>query len=159
RSPGVRRRTSLVAATVESRSSTAGYVASPGPMREGRSEPHVLFIPVSGGRGLGEFARCVILGDAIRARWSGSRIQLVASRGHPLLGTQFDVAWTERSPTLESPAVCDVIRKMGPDIVVFDSTCEPAQVACARALGARTVFISSRSRTVERAFCWTCLRS
>ena len=112
-----------------------------------------MFLPVSGPVGTGEYMRCRIIAEAAQARWSNLRVSFALSRQAPYLeSVPFETFRLDRSPTLETRAVCSLLRRERPDVVVFDNAGRTAQLACARAVGARTVFISRRAGKRRRAF-------
>lgn len=114
---------------------------------------HAMFLPVSGPVGTGEYMRCRIIAEAAQARWSDLRVSFALSRQAPYLDTvPFETHRLDRSPTFETPRVCELLRRERPDVVVFDNAGRTAQLECARAVGARTVFISRRAGKRRKAF-------
>lgn len=115
--------------------------------------PRFLFIPVSGPAGAGEFYRALALARAVERRWPGCTIAFVASRNAPYAaGAPYPVHFVERSPTLETEAVNALLERCRPDVVVFDNAGSTAQFRCARRLGARVIYLSSRRTTRRKGF-------
>ncbi|MCD4747783.1 MAG: hypothetical protein K8R59_00285 [Thermoanaerobaculales bacterium] len=113
----------------------------------------LLFLPVSGPFGSGEFMRCRIIAEAAHDRWPGDRIEFVVNRTAPYADDlSFETVLVDRSPTFHVQEVNDLIRRRKPDVVIFDNAGRKAQMRCARENGARTVFISSRPRRRRKAF-------
>ncbi|MCC7462560.1 MAG: hypothetical protein IT480_08885 [Gammaproteobacteria bacterium] len=107
--------------------------------------PRILFVPASGPGGAGEYMRCRILADACARRWPDARIHFVlnrnASYAHDL---PYPTQLLDATPAHATPAVIEALRRIAPDVVIFDSTGRARQLACAKALGAACVFVSSR---------------
>jgi len=115
--------------------------------------PRILFVPVSGRYGMGEYARATTLARAIVRRWPGAQVHFVLSRAAPYAAAvSFPTTWLESSATFHSPEVIELLRSYRPQLVVFDNAGRTAQLVAARALGARIVFVSSRRRQRRRAF-------
>jgi hypothetical protein len=47
------------------------------------ANPRVLFVPVSGPYGMGEFARCSAIARGVLARWPGASVHFLVSRHAP----------------------------------------------------------------------------
>ncbi|MFO1406430.1 MAG: hypothetical protein U1F08_02720 [Steroidobacteraceae bacterium] len=115
--------------------------------------PRILFVPVSGPGGAGEYFRCLAFARAAGRRWPGASISFVMSRAAPQVSqVPYPVHLVDRSPTRETAAVARILAEVRPDVVVFDSAGRVAQCRRARELGARTVFVSSRPSTRRRGF-------
>jgi hypothetical protein len=113
----------------------------------------MLFVPVSGPYGMGEFARCAAIAGAALERWPEALVHFLLSRHAPYIDrVPFPVTLLPSSATFHSAAVIEVVRTWRPDIVIFDNAGRSAQLAAAHQLGARIVFISSRARQRRRAF-------
>jgi predicted glycosyltransferase len=121
--------------------------------------PRILFVPVSGAFGSGEYARSAAIAHAARRRWPGAEIHFVLSRHAPYAATvPFAATLLDSSPTFHSRAVARLIKEFNPTIVVFDNAGRTAQLRAAQRQGARIVFISSRSRQRRKAFRWRWMR-
>jgi glycosyltransferase involved in cell wall biosynthesis len=116
-------------------------------------QPKFLFVPVSGPGGAGEYFRSLAVARSIERRWPGCSIKFVVSRDAPYSrGAPYPVLPVERSPTYETREVRAILERERPDVVVFDSSGRVAQYRQAKALGARVVFVSSRSTTRRKGF-------
>jgi predicted glycosyltransferase len=121
--------------------------------------PRILFVPVSGTYGMGEYARSLAIAHAASRRWQGAAIQFVLSRAAPYAAdAPFPTTLLDSSPTFHSAAVIELIEKWRPDVVVFDNAGRTAQLRAARRLGARVVYISARRRQRRKAFRWHWMR-
>ena len=113
----------------------------------------ILFVPVSGPYGMGEFARCSAIASAALARWPHASVHFVLSRHVPYVTrVAFPVTLLPSSATFHPAAVIELMRAWVPDVVIFDNAGRGAQLKAARRLGARIVFISARRRQRRRAF-------
>lgn len=119
------------------------------------SAPRLLLVPVSGPRGMGEYARCLAIAQAVQQRWPAVELHFLVSREAPYASTcPFPVTLLQSSPTRCTREVLAEIEASPPAVVLFDNAGRTRQVAAARAAGARVVFISSRSRQRRKAFRW-----
>ena len=117
------------------------------------SGARVLFVPVSGARGMGEYARALALATAAVKRWPALQVHFVVSRQAPYaLDTPFPATLLPASPTFHTPEVRDIIRTFRPTLVVFDNAGRTAQMKAAAASGARVVYVSSRPKQRYKAF-------
>ena len=117
--------------------------------------PKILFVPVSGAYGKGEYARSLAIAEAARQRWRQADIQFVLSREAPYAASvPFAATLLSSSPTFHSAAVIRLIESLRPDVVVFDNAGRTAQLRAARRAGARVVYISARARQRRKAFRW-----
>jgi hypothetical protein len=113
----------------------------------------LLFVPVSGAYGMGEYARSLAIAQAAKARWPHASILFVLSREAPYAASApFPTALLDSSPTFHSAAVADLIEEWRPDAVLFDNAGRTAQLLAARRCGARVVYISARRRQRYKAF-------
>ena len=113
----------------------------------------LLFVPVSGEFGMGEYARSLNLALAFARHRPDADIHFVISARAPYAKSlPFGSTELPNSPTFHSPEVCRLIEDMRPDIVVFDNAGRGAQLAAARRSGARIVYISARPRQRRKAF-------
>jgi hypothetical protein len=117
--------------------------------------PRILFVPVSGPYGMGEYARSLSIAQAAKRQWPRGEIHFALSRHAPYAaGVPFATTLLDSSPTFHSAAIARLIEDFRPTIVVFDNAGRTAQLRAARRHGARIVFISSRSRQRRKAFRW-----
>jgi predicted glycosyltransferase len=119
----------------------------------------MLFVPVSGAFGMGEYARSLAIAHAVRRRWPHAEIHFILSRHAPYASTvPFAATLLDSSPTFHSRAVARLIKEFRPSIVVFDNAGRTAQLRAARRQGARIVYISARLRQRRKAFRWRWMR-
>ena len=147
------------AATVSAVTDPAGSVSAvtdaPGPGQA----PRILFVPVSGTYGMGEYARSMAIAHAASRRWQDAAIHFVLSREAPYAAdAPFPATLLASSPTFHSKAVIELLEKWRPGVVVFDNAGRTAQLRAARRLGARVVYISARPRQRRKAFRWQWMR-
>jgi ADP-heptose:LPS heptosyltransferase len=115
--------------------------------------PRILFVPVSGRYGMGEYVRASTLARAVMRRWPRAEVQFVLSRAAPYASSvSFPTTWLESSPTFHSREVSEVLEAFRPSVVVFDNAGRTAQLRAARRVGARIIFVSARRRQRLRAF-------
>ncbi len=143
------------AATVSAVTDPAGGVSAvtdaPGPGQA----PRILFVPVSGTYGMGEYARSMAIAHAASRRWQDAAIHFVLSREAPYAAdAPFPATLLASSPTFHSKAVIELLERWRPGVVVFDNAGRTAQLRAARRLGARVVYISARPRQRRKAFRW-----
>jgi spore coat polysaccharide biosynthesis predicted glycosyltransferase SpsG len=121
--------------------------------------PRILFVPVSGAFGMGEYARSLAIAHAVRRQWPESEIHFILSRQAPYAAAApFPATLLDSSPTFHTAAVTESIQKFKPHIVIFDNAGRTAQLRAAARAGARIIFISSRSRQRRKAFRWRWMR-
>ena len=113
----------------------------------------MLFVPVSGRFGMGEFARSSAIARGAQVKWPGAAIRFILSREAPYAThVNFAVDLLPSSPTFHSDAVIRIMRTWRPDVVIFDNAGRTRQLAAAKRLGARVVYISARPRQRRKAF-------
>jgi len=118
-----------------------------------QSAPRILFVPVSGTYGMGEYARSLAIARAASRQWPDAAIHFILSREAPYAAdAPFPATLLASSPTFHSAAVIDVLEKWRPDVVIFDNAGRTAQLRAAQRLGARVVYISARARQRRKAF-------
>jgi hypothetical protein len=124
-----------------------------------RRAPRILFVPVSGPFGLGEYARSLAIARAASQCWQGASIHFALSREAPYSAdVPFPAVLLPSSPTFHSAAVIELLKQLKPDVVVFDNAGRTAQLRAAQAVGARVVYISARRRQRRKAFRWRWMR-
>ena len=115
--------------------------------------PRILFVPVSGPYGMGEYARCAAIAAAVQRRWPAAAVQFVLSRAAPYAASApFPTTLLPTSATFQSAAVARVLETWRPQVVVFDNAGRTAQLRAARRAGARVVYVSARRRQRSKAF-------
>ncbi|MEP7246503.1 MAG: hypothetical protein ABI885_22885 [Gammaproteobacteria bacterium] len=113
----------------------------------------VLFVPVSGAHGMGEYARALALATAASRRWPELQVHFVVSKAAPYAAeTPFPSTLLPSSPTLHTREVVEVIREFRPTLVVFDNAGRTGQIRAAVDSGARAIYVSSRRRQRYKAF-------
>jgi spore coat polysaccharide biosynthesis predicted glycosyltransferase SpsG len=113
----------------------------------------VLFVPVSGARGMGEYARALAFATALAHRSPQTEIHFVLSREAPYAAdTPFPHTLLPSSPTFHSGKVSELIRTFRPTLVVFDNAGRTAQLRSAVRFGAKVIYVSSRPRQRRKAF-------
>jgi hypothetical protein len=114
----------------------------------------VLFVPVSGPVGSGEYQRCLMLARGLAAR-GAPRIGFVVADSAPYADrVPFDATRVPGSTTRASAEVVAAIRAFRPAVVVFDSGGRAVQWRAARDCGARVAYVSSRPSSYARALRW-----
>ncbi|MDE2295989.1 MAG: hypothetical protein KGL36_11120 [Gammaproteobacteria bacterium] len=114
--------------------------------------PRLLFVPVSGPYGMGEYARSAAIAHAARERWPQAAIRFLLSREAPYAADPpFETTLLPASPTRCTEQVTTAIAAFAPDVVIFDNAGRTAQLRAARAAGAAVVFVSARRRQRWRA--------
>jgi hypothetical protein len=120
-----------------------------------RNSPRILFVPVSGRYGMGEYARSLAIARAACQRWPSAAVHFMLNREAPYAATTaFPKTLLPSSPTFHSAAVIERLAAFRPHVVIFDNAGRTAQLRAARRAGARVVFISARARQRRRAFRW-----
>lgn len=115
--------------------------------------PSLIFLPVSGPKGMGEYIRCLTIAETFQARWPEARIRFVVDRQAPYSdAVPFDTELLDGSPTRNTPAVCSLFERVRPEIVVFDNSGRTPQLQAAKRYGARIVFVSRRRAKRMKAF-------
>ena len=113
----------------------------------------MLFVPVSGPRGMGEYARALALATAAVQRWPQLEVHFAVSREAPYAAeTPFPMTLLPSSPTFHNKEMSELIRSFRPSLVVFDNAGRTVQLRAAVHAGARVVYVSSRERQRRRAF-------
>src|SRR5450631_1449655 len=119
----------------------------------------LLFIPVSGPRGMGEYARSVAIANAVVRRWPTTQVHFAISRAAPYAAeAPFPATLFPSSPTFYPREVAELIHDFQPTIVIFENAGRTAQLRAAYSAGARIVFLSSRPRQRRKAFRWHWMR-
>jgi hypothetical protein len=115
--------------------------------------PRLLFIPVSGPRGMGEYARSLAIAGAAVRRWRDTEVHFALSRAAAYAAdVPYPATFFSSSPTFHPREVSALIRDIKPTVVIFDNAGRTAQLEAASKAGARVVFISSRPRQRRKAF-------
>lgn len=116
-------------------------------------QPRLLFVPVSGPFGRGEYARGLAIAGAAHGRWPEAAIHFMLSRDAPYADQcPYPATLLASSPTFHSAAVIEVVKNWHPDVVIFDNAGRTAQLRAAQRAGSRVVYISARARQRRKAF-------
>src|SRR5258708_24863101 len=118
----------------------------------------LLFIPVSGPRGMGEYAGSGAIAKEAVQRWPALQVHFALSRAAPYAPeSPFPTRLLPSSPTFHTLEVRALIEELRPTIVIFDNAGRTAQLRAAVRSGARVIFISSRRRQRHKAFRFQCM--
>lgn len=113
----------------------------------------ILFVPVSGPDGLGEYMRSLAIADAIKAAAPATDIHFVLSKQSPAAqNCPYTCHLLEHSPTKHTPEVIQLLNELRPETVIFDSAGRLKQVKHAKKMGATTVFVTSRPKKRRKGF-------
>src|SRR5450759_676175 len=88
-------------------------------MRDGHAR--LLFIPVSGPRGMGEYARAIAIATAVAQRWPQVAIRFALSR---------TAAYAVATP-FQAREVAALLREFKPTLVLFDNAGRTSQLRAA----------------------------
>lgn len=117
--------------------------------------PRLLFVPVSGAYGMGEYARSLAIARAAKGRWPDAQVHFVLSAQAPYsAATPFEHTLLPSSPTFHSADVIACVQRFRPNVVIFDNAGRTAQLRAAHSSGAAVIYISSRRRQRNRGFRW-----
>jgi ADP-heptose:LPS heptosyltransferase len=113
----------------------------------------VLFVPVSGAHGMGEYARALALATAAARRLPRLQVHFIVSREAPYAADlPFPKTLIPASPTMHTAEVVEVINTFRPTLAVFDNAGRTKQLQAAAKVGARVIYVSSRVRQRRKAF-------
>ena len=113
----------------------------------------VLFIPVSGPEGIGEYMRSLILADAVSAVYSEVEVSFILSKGAPYVDAcPYPVHLTDESPTKCTVQVNAILQCVRPTIAIFDCSGRASQYKKAKELDCKVIFISQHKKKRRRAF-------
>ena len=105
----------------------------------------VIFIPVSGSSGAGEYYRCLAIAKNIQNQAPDIAVHFLLAEGAAVeRDPRFQYHVLRRSPSMETAAVIDKLRAIHPTAVVFDSSIRTTQLRAAHNLGAHVIIIVSR---------------
>ena len=122
-------------------------------------QPRILMIPVTAETGSGEYYRSLTIAHGLQARLPAAQIEFILNRrSHIEHDRHFHAYYIDGPPSLNTPAVNEILETCRPDIAVFDGAGRIAQMRHASQLGCRTVFVSSRPGKRRRGFRWRAMR-
>ena len=111
----------------------------------------ILFVPVSGKEGIGEYMRSMILAQALETKYPNADIRFALSKEAPYVkNCPYPTLLTERSPTYHSKEINRYIDDFKPDVVVFDASGRAKQIKHAKKTGALTIFIAQHDKKIRR---------
>lgn len=113
----------------------------------------ILFLPVSGPTGYGEYARSLIMAEGLAASDPALKIAFGLSQSAPYFQTcPWPVHPLADSPTRDTPGVHALLETLRPRLVIFDSCGRSHQYKTAQRAGIRVGFVSSRPASRRRVF-------
>lgn len=114
-------------------------------------KPVILFIPVSSTEGVGEYTRSVVLANAVQQTIKECDIHFILNKHVQYAhDCPFTVHFSNHSPTKDTPTVKRVLKKIRPDLVIFDCAGRSIQLAYAKSLGTKVIFISQHKKKRSR---------
>jgi hypothetical protein len=106
----------------------------------------ILFVPVSGPTGIGEYRRSLFLAQSLGARHPSWDIRLIVAEDAPYVDhVPMPIFRTQQSPTLVPDEVDAILNDFLPDVVIFDCSGRQRSLRMAHRLGARNVFVSNHA--------------
>jgi len=128
-----------------------------GKPRKQKAGHRICCIPVSWPTGLGELMRLITLAQAANRCWPRAAFHFLVNRHVPEVAraripAEFGTSLLDTSPTLDDDRVRRALTDFRPDLVLFDNAGSSRQYRSAKKLGARTVFLSTRTETRMRGF-------
>jgi ADP-heptose:LPS heptosyltransferase len=113
----------------------------------------LLFLPVSGRRGSGEYARALAIASETKRRFPKAEIRFVLSQEAPYTAhVPFATTVLPLSATFHPKEVKQLMHEFRPDLAIFDNAGRTSQLRAARSVGVKVVFVSSRERQRRRGF-------
>lgn len=113
----------------------------------------VLFVPVSGAQGVGEYRRSLFLAQGLLARCPDWDVRLLVAETAPYIDeVPVPIFRTRRSPTLAPDEVDTILEGFRPHVVVFDCAGRGRSLRAARRQGAKIVFITNLRWRNRRGF-------
>lgn len=111
----------------------------------------VLFVPVSGTTGIGEYMRSSIIAEQLALRYPDWLLAFVLNKQAPYaLACPYKSYLLDDSPTKCVDEVNQIISDFRPDVVVFDASGRQSQLAHAKACGAKVIFFSQHEKKRRR---------
>ena len=123
------------------------------PLKSPSSPKTVLFVPVSGPSGAGEYYRCLTVAEALARRHPRLRLHFCLNRHAAAMRPEgFEYHLLKDTPTLDVEAVERIMETLCPDMVVFDNTLRTRHLKKAKQVGAAIIYTSSRPRKRRKGF-------
>jgi len=111
----------------------------------------VLFIPVSSPSGIGEYVRSIIIASALKKQWPDINIHFILNKQVSYFSScPYTVHGCDNSPTKAVKVVNSIIKRLRPDLIIFDASGRAKQFAQAKAIGAKVAFISQHNKKRNR---------
>lgn len=118
-----------------------------------RSVPRVLFVPVSGDMGAGEYYRCLAVAKALNRSVAPWAISFLINREAQVERPGFiDYRFIDGAAKRNLGLVAGHVLAARPDVVVLDSTVNPELLRAVGATGAYIIYVSWRPRTRKLGF-------
>ena len=119
----------------------------------GRGKTTLLFVPVSGPVGSGEYYRCLNIARAIARRRQDVDIHFLLSR-HAVVEREraFQYHLLDATPSLAGKAVERFIERLRPELTVFDCTGRKRHFRRVKKTGGKLAWISNRPHKRRRGF-------
>lgn len=115
----------------------------------------ILFLPVSGPSGAGEYYRCLAVAQTLAQRMPELQIHFALSREARVERVSgFHYHSLSASPTRDTDGAVTLLDRIRPTVAVFDSTFRTRQLREARRLGARIICLVSRHTKRRRLMTW-----
>ena len=113
----------------------------------------LLFVPVSGPVGSGEYYRCLNIARAIHRRRPEAAIHFLLNRHAEVERERaFSYHLIDSTPSLAGLAVDRVIQKLRPDLAVFDCSGRKRHLRAVKSGGGKVAWISNRPHKRRRGF-------
>ncbi|QOC21841.1 hypothetical protein IC757_12485 [Wenzhouxiangella sp. AB-CW3] len=113
----------------------------------------LLFVPVSGPVGSGEYYRCLNIARAMARRRDNVEMHFLLSRHAEVeRESRFHYHLLEKTPTLAGTAVERCIDRLQPDLAVFDCSGRKRHFRRVKQLGGKLAWISNRPHKRRRGF-------
>lgn len=111
-------------------------------------EPNnILLIPVSSHSGIGEYMRSLVIAKTLLLHWPKVNIHFILnSQVDYIKDCPYEVHTCQNSPTKDIIGVNNIIKKIKPDLVIFDASGRAAHFKQAKAVGAKVAFISQHNK-------------
>ena len=111
----------------------------------------ILFIPVSSTSGIGEYARSLIIAHAIKKALPTADIQFILNTEVSYFSScPYPTHPCQGSATKDIAGVNSIIKKLKPQLVIFDASGRAQQFKQAKKIGAKVAFISQHNKKRSR---------
>ena len=113
--------------------------------------PRILFIPVSSLSGSGEYYRSLILAEEFIRVYPTADIHFILNRYvNYVESCPFPTHVSEHSATKDTATVKRIIKRLSPDLVIFDCSGRASQFKFAKSMGCKIIFISQHRKKRAR---------